>query len=839
MSYPSYESQRGSLDASLPQLPASRIATTDAIQRVQSADLFGTQLVLGQETFGTVLPGQEFMTSSQIPVPTQHLPSMRGPQASSMPLPMTGVPFGTQPLLVQGGMSPVASMQGIPGGSMSMPVARLSQTSLPGLDQPQGPQLSSLPAGRISQLQGEWQFEAASSPPPPASFTTAAVPQIQALDQESRVGGDDESEARDIQEELQWPQNQYLQPRAEQQDYQQQLPVASRRQSQTSLQEEAETRHASVADITYLQQRVAAAEENELRAHQLQANALQAHDMAVKQINELEQEIFRMRAQEGAQGGNPADGQRMVELQRQLSGQQGSQADAQRQLDEYRANLEEKSRELQLSRDAEAELRQQLHQQEADARGEVLRMETRLSTVSQRLGEQDTQQLMAEAQAAELHQIRGQHSTTVQELERKSYQLRNVEDTYQNQLLEERRKSVVLQDQLESETRSKEQAEQRDAARDDELRHLNDEVRYLKSCETFHKNQSEKHRVEVTRLWRLRQEDAPPKGEPTRMPFKALEERIMHLACFMMMGVCALPIMGAIATLTDENYQFWLGPTWPWLVIAGCGFVFILFAVTMQLLLNYSLPEHRSQLTMAFTWATFAALLGVILVPLSLLANKEALNIASTISQGCLTAMPQSEMLVDYSQVLYNIRLSPNCTGATSVAECQGYSANKYTAYLQYLEQDFHCGPLCPESPPPARAVHAPDLFTEPLPTEKPTLQPPPMYGPPLQNALSFLQADGSLVGQQVKLHSHEAARELAMPSGSGVMETALPHMQAKKLFSKGDTRMTCYPLIATRLQVLVSTFGGLWYWEGMGLIIISLLTSIYAGLHATMPMAA
>merc|ERR1719353_703865 len=84
------------------------------------------------------------------------------------------------------------------------------------------------------------------------------------------------------------------------------------------------------------------------------------------------------------------------------------------------------------------------------------------------------------------------------------------------------------------------------------------------------------------------------------------------------------------------------------------------------------LPEHRSQFTMAFTWATFAALLGVILVPLSLMANKEALNIASTISQGCLTAMPQSELLVDYSQVLYNIRLSQNCSGATSVTECNG-----------------------------------------------------------------------------------------------------------------------------------------------------------------------
>merc|ERR1719263_1777781 len=107
------------------------------------------------------------------------------------------------------------------------------------------------------------------------------------------------------------------------------------------------------------------------------------------------------------------------------------------------------------------------------------------------------------------------------------------------------------------------------------------------------------------------------------------------------------------------------------------------------------------------------------------------------------------------------------------------------------------------------------------------------MYGPPLQpdnivTGASFLQAEGSHQGklQRQAIHEH------GLPRAAGITETALPHMQARKLFAEGRTRMSCYPLIATRLQVLVTTFGGLWYWEGMGLIIISLLTSIYAGLY-------
>merc|ERR1719440_281905 len=109
------------------------------------------------------------------------------------------------------------------------------------------------------------------------------------------------------------------------------------------------------------------------------------------------------------------------------------------------------------------------------------------------------------------------------------------------------------------------------------------------------------------------------------------------------------------------------------------------------------------------------------------------------------------------------------------------------------------------------------------------------MFGPPLQDALgekgAFLQAADGLRGREVQLHQQKATRELIQQPG-GVMETALPHMQARKLFAEGTTRATCYPLVATRLQVLVTTFGGLWYYQGIGLVVVSLMMSIYAGIY-------
>jgi len=296
--------------------------------------------------------------------------------------------------------------------------------------------------------------------------------------------------------------------------------------------------------------------------------------------------------------------------------------------------------------------------------------------------------------------------------------------------------------------------------------------------------------------------------------------------------------MAAWALLKDETYVFWLGNYFPYLTIAACVCVFVLFVVSVHVLFACALPQHRSRHTMVLTWATFAALLGLILVPIGMYANKEAQTVASTVSQGCFTTMPQSEMLADYGQVLYNIRMSKQCTDKDSVEQCEGWAANPYTMYLQHLESEFQCGPLCPEKSPGTQAVQAPSIFNTPVTTMKPELPPPPLIGPPLQDSLgsdSFLQSSDIASSKAQRRHrssaGDEARRALALPTHEGIMQTAEPHMQARKLFSKGTTRSECYPLISTRLQVLTSTFSGLWYWEGLALIVVSLMTSVYASM--------
>jgi len=599
--------------------------------------------------------------------------------------------------------------------------------------------------------------------------------------------------------------NAYLQARIDQ------LHQVNREMQQQINSGFGQTQMSSSPDVADLQRRVRDAESKETRA-------LQAHEARLQEISRLEKQIFMLREDQATQQGtNHVQATQTSQLERQLAKAKAAAATHEKACDEQKDTLEYQAKLIESARNALMEFQ--------DLK---VNMERNIATERQ---EKEVHKATATRTAAELQQVK----VNQQDTNTKIAELLTQEKAYNEQMQEDRRRIGQMEKQLQQATGlKKDAADQTDADRK-YIENLEGEMAHLASAEVFHKSQCELHRTEVLRLNKLQDAEKTP-SFALHLPLKALEERVAHLALFMMMGLCALPIMAAIALLNDKNYVFWLGTFWPHLTIAGCVCVFALFAVTLHMLLNNAVPESRSRFTMALTWATFAALLGVMLVPMGLFANKAQLSVAASVSQGCLGVLPQSEMLVDYGQVLYNMRLQPSCVNKASVESCPGWAANTYTTYLQHLESEFQCGPLCPEVAPPARLVQAPAMYNTPLPTIRPQDPSPPLFGPPLQGVHSFLQT-AKHAHRRTKAQETLAFMQ-AMAPDKGIMRTALPHMQTQKLFSKGSTRMTCYPLVATRLQVLTSTFSGLWYWEGIGLIVVSFLTSLYAVMQVGMATA-
>mmetsp|Transcript_102161 Transcript_102161/g.202812 ORF Transcript_102161/g.202812 Transcript_102161/m.202812 type:complete len:251 (+) Transcript_102161:2-754(+) len=226
------------------------------------------------------------------------------------------------------------------------------------------------------------------------------------------------------------------------------------------------------------------------------------------------------------------------------------------------------------------------------------------------------------------------------------------------------------------------------------------------------------------------------------------------------------------------------------------------------------------------------------------------------------------------------MKTAPNCFLKSSVEECPGFQPTKYTRYLKYLEYEFQCGPLCPELPMQlAPHTHVPAPAPAPAPGRMNRMH--------SHAGASMMPGAGSMpmasngavvAGSIVRLSSNETSlREqfqanpnfqwhdgmvgmlggiyritevkpgvvgLPSPDGSqgGVWyfpedlvsplkpgqapEFRPMHTTTNNLFTHGHTMMPCFPVVATRLKVLAWSFGDVAFWEGVGLLITSILAS-------------
>lgn len=408
------------------------------------------------------------------------------------------------------------------------------------------------------------------------------------------------------------------------------------------------------------------------------------------------------------------------------------------------------------------------------------------------------------------------------------------------------------------------QLDNRHVTQQNEIDTLKQQLAAARRAEVHHKNQSQIHLDRLSFLERkLVSYQASGDAEwlplkerhvDSRRPWTSVANKMAILGFFMLLAILTLPFAATLIMLWDQHYMFWLGPKWPGLVLLALLFEVVLFIVTCRLLMKYASLEHRDGFTMSFTWGVFCALLGVIFVPMSMLAKSEITSTATRISMGCMNTLPESHRLLDYSQVLYNMRLEPSCMMYERVDQCDGWYDNRYTDYLRFLEEDFQCGPLCPEEPPPPQSVVAPRLDGQP--SLRVNEFQPPAFGSPYRpvtdddeddERTSWLQtrpstnanAAGRRVSSDVRkreasfleLERHSQGEQHREERGSGAGPLS-PHLQAQSLFRHGVTHLACYPLVATRLQVCSKFLSGLLFSEGLGLIVVSLIISLYTAME-------
>lgn len=280
-----------------------------------------------------------------------------------------------------------------------------------------------------------------------------------------------------------------------------------------------------------------------------------------------------------------------------------------------------------------------------------------------------------------------------------------------------------------------------------------------------------------------------------------------------------MPFYLGVFMLWDVHYRMWVTAALPSLAVFVSIFMPVAFVGTIYIILGRGHGSGvRTEETMVLIGATFTSLLGVTLCLLSLPMSTTAAGTVSRLSFGCDLADPVSASLVQYSQVLHNIRNTPECQAMGSVKDCQGWKSNRYTNYLQRIEQDFDCTGLCtlpaPPTAPPAAAA-PPKVGLHPNAGEVPQgAGAAATTGP--QEKLLLVQRGRALGTSNQTLHTSTQAE--------AEVDTRYDKIPALMLYSKERTVQRCYPMIADRLQVISGTTGELLFWQGIGLLFVSVM---------------
>eukprot|EP00927_Polykrikos_kofoidii_P059938 TRINITY_DN55027_c0_g1_i1.p1 TRINITY_DN55027_c0_g1~~TRINITY_DN55027_c0_g1_i1.p1 ORF type:complete len:662 (+),score=66.15 TRINITY_DN55027_c0_g1_i1:156-2141(+) len=335
------------------------------------------------------------------------------------------------------------------------------------------------------------------------------------------------------------------------------------------------------------------------------------------------------------------------------------------------------------------------------------------------------------------------------------------------------------------------------------------------------------------------QDSSPDKDVPKRKTNVSVSNAYVALigllTCFFMV---ALPVCGALTIAADENYLFWQGTSYPVTIIVLAAAVFVALFVSCRIFNSTARRQYLTELSVSLIASLFAAMFGVSLILFSVPASRSIHGTADALMEGCSNSLLASAALVDYNQVLVNLRSTPQCAVMDTVESCDGWSPNRYTRYIRYLEDEFDCGPMCPSIHPPypsflgvASTGAAPSAqlsFMKPSATVAATAA----RGEARRKRRASV---ASVADHPEAIAVDVAANASAAPPTVDGMGTALLERPirgqtigfAPRLFSQGMTRTTCLPLISTRLKVLAWTSSDFCFWQGCFFITFSIFASL------------
>lgn len=182
----------------------------------------------------------------------------------------------------------------------------------------------------------------------------------------------------------------------------------------------------------------------------------------------------------------------------------------------------------------------------------------------------------------------------------------------------------------------------------------------------------------------------------------------MIVGCILLGILAIVPIWNALVLLKDSNYVFWAGRYTPWSVIASCVIIIAFYAATVAVFFRKGHSSVHTEHSIVMIANIFITLFGLFMMITSSPLTHQAELTHTNLMHRCVNS-EQTHRLYEYSQVLQNLRATPECAKKFSIEQCDGYEeAAPYTIFLKGMENNFRCAGFCykpPTAPPPGPAL--------------------------------------------------------------------------------------------------------------------------------------
>eukprot|EP00927_Polykrikos_kofoidii_P001095 TRINITY_DN1039_c0_g1_i2.p1 TRINITY_DN1039_c0_g1~~TRINITY_DN1039_c0_g1_i2.p1 ORF type:complete len:412 (+),score=65.96 TRINITY_DN1039_c0_g1_i2:150-1238(+) len=328
--------------------------------------------------------------------------------------------------------------------------------------------------------------------------------------------------------------------------------------------------------------------------------------------------------------------------------------------------------------------------------------------------------------------------------------------------------------------------------------------------------------------------------------------------------LCYPPILNAFELLYNSNYSFFVGPTIPKTMIVLCTGICVLYMVGSRAILSLRKIDWRDDVMVATLTISTIALLGVVLMLISLPIARQSGELYNNLMHRC-DFNEQSHRLVEYSQVLHNIRVTPECAKRISIEDCDGYDeAPPYTTFLKAMEEKFQCSGFCHMNPQKMLSLLDPPrtntslLSRQAIATEHSRSETSMIEGQTVGDAphprhvdhvvpISLLGISSREVGRAVGravtnedkgfvTSNHGEAPKAALAHLSSVFRESASTMYPPTLFSDANFQASCEGMLARDMSSVVGDVAFQAYYQGLYLLVLALLLWVFKMIGLSLP---